>query len=103
MNSEPSESSMPAELLFSSEQEQDRDRVAASLRTIADRLEAGEPVTFTAGDQSETLRPAERTTLEITITENTDPGTTDSELRLEFALEWDEEIDDETDGVFTIT
>lgn len=41
---------MPEEVLFKFEQEMDRSDIAASLRTVADSLEAGEPISLEAAD-----------------------------------------------------
>jgi len=43
---------MPEEVLFESEQDMDRGEVASYLRTIADRLEDGDPVSLESGGDS---------------------------------------------------
>ena len=41
---------MPEEVLFESENRQARAEIASYLRTVADKLDAGEPITLKAGD-----------------------------------------------------
>jgi amphi-Trp domain-containing protein len=58
---------MPEEVLFETEQSQSRSEIADALQRVADKLRAGEPITFSAGDQSVTLDPPERPTFEVKV------------------------------------
>jgi len=80
---------MPETVLFETEQTQSRGEIADALRRVADKLEAGESITFSAGDQSVTLDPPARPTFEIKV-EREGPTDAPGELELEFELEWDE-------------
>jgi len=75
---------MPEEVLFETEQRTDRPDVADYLRSVADRLEAGDPVTLRAGGESITLDPPATPTFEVKAERE------GSELSVEFELEWDE-------------
>lgn len=81
---------MPEEVLFKSERTENRADVAATLRTVADKLEAGEELTFTAGDQSVNVSPPDRPTFEVKIERETSKRGGPGELSVEFELEWDE-------------
>jgi len=80
---------MPEEVLFESESAQSRSDVAAYLRRVADSLEAGNPITLRAGDQSVTMDPPSRPTFEVKA-EREGPADGSGELSVEFELEWDE-------------
>ncbi|GGC46947.1 hypothetical protein GCM10007209_05710 [Haloferax sulfurifontis] len=41
---------MPEEVLFKSENRQTRAEIASYLRAVADKLDAGEPITLKSGD-----------------------------------------------------
>jgi len=81
---------MPEEVLFESEGERDRAEIAAYLRRVADNLEAGDPITLSAGEQSVTMAPPERPTFEVKA-EREGPADAPGELSVEFELEWDED------------
>jgi len=76
------------EVLFETESTQSRADIAALLRTVADRLEAGDPVTLSSGDESVTLDPPARPTFEVKAERETEGSGT--ELSVEFELEWPE-------------
>ncbi|SDX72982.1 amphi-Trp domain-containing protein [Halobellus clavatus] len=80
---------MPEEVLFESESAQDRAAIASYLRDVAAKLEAGEEVSLTAGDQSVTLSPPERPTFEVKA-EREGPAGGQGELSIEFEIEWNE-------------
>lgn len=82
-------SDMPEEILFSTEERMDRSDIAATLRTVADKLDTGDPITLTAGDQSVTLDVPPSPTFEVKAERETGDGP--AELSVEFELEWDEE------------
>lgn len=80
---------MPEEVLFESESTQSRSEIAAYLRTVADSLEAGDPITLSSGDQSVTMEPPARPTFELKA-EREGPADSPGELSIELELEWDE-------------
>jgi amphi-Trp domain-containing protein len=84
---------MPEEVLFEVERTQDRAEIADMLRSVADKLDAGESITLTAGDQSVTMDPPARPTFEIKAERETSSGGGPGELSIEFELEWDENGD----------
>ncbi|WP_435076930.1 amphi-Trp domain-containing protein [Halococcus sp. AFM35] len=90
---------MPEEVLFETERSMDRGDIAAYLRTVADRLDAGEEIALEAGDQRVALAPPARPTFEVKAERETN-GTT--EMSVEFELEWDEGGADGDDGPLTI-
>ena len=93
---------MPEEVLFESESAQTRANVAAYLRTVADNLEGGEPITLRAGSESVTLAPPARPTFEVKA-EREGPAEGPGELSVEFELEWDEDAEgDGGDGTLEI-
>ena len=55
------------EVLFKTESMQSRAEIAESLRTVADRLDDGGEVTFSAGNQSQTLSVPARAEFEIQV------------------------------------
>lgn len=85
---------MPEIVLFESESKQSRSDIAAYLRKVAANLEAGEPITLRAGDQSETMTPPARPTFEVKA-EREGPADGPGELSIEFELEWDEGAESE--------
>lgn len=87
---------MPEVTLFESESTFTRAEIAAYLRSVADSLEAGEPITLKSGDQSVTVDPPGRVTFEVEV-EREGPRKGPGELSLEFELEWDE-ADSGSDG-----
>ena len=90
---------MPEELLFTTESTEDRGSIAASLRSVADKLESGEPVTLAAGGESLTLEVPPRATFEVKAERETGSGP--DELSVEFEIEWDD-VDDPTDASLSI-
>ena len=84
---------MPEEVLFEVERSQDRADIADTLRSVADKLDAGEAITLTAGEQSITLEPPTRPTFEIKAERETPSGGGPGELSVEFEIEWDENGD----------
>lgn len=79
---------MAEEILFEHETAQSRADVAAYLRTIADKLDAGETLTLQAGGQELTVEiPA---TLDFEVKAERETGEGPDELSVEFELEWTE-------------
>ena len=88
---------MPEKTLFVTESAEDRETIAAYLRTVADKLDSGEPITLRAGAEDVTLEVPARPTFEVKAERET--GSSGAELSVEFELEWDENGDGEpTDG-----
>lgn len=85
---------MPEEVLFETEQRLDRTEIAAHLRRVADALEAGEPISLSAGGQSIELDPPSRPGFEVKA-EREGPADGPGELSVEFELEWPEDADDD--------
>ena len=81
---------MPEEVLFEAERRQDRAAIADYLRTVADRLDDGQPITLGAGDRSVTVEPSARPTFEVKVERETARGESAGELSVEFEIEWDE-------------
>jgi amphi-Trp domain-containing protein len=81
---------VPEEVLFETENRTSRRDVAESLRTVAEKLELGEAVVLSAGDQSVTLDPPAEPTFEVKAERETSSGDGPAELSIEFELEWDE-------------
>jgi amphi-Trp domain-containing protein len=80
---------MPEEVLFKSESSQSREEIASYLRSVAEKLEQGDPITLKAGSESVTMTPPARTTFEVKA-EREGPAEGAGELSIEFELEWDE-------------
>ena len=80
---------MPEEVLFKSESPQSREAIASYLRSVADKLESGDAVTLTAGEQSVTMNPPAKPTFEVKA-EREGPADAPGELSVEFEIEWDE-------------
>jgi amphi-Trp domain-containing protein len=91
---------MPEEVLFETENKQSRTDIAAYLRTVADKLESGEPITLSAGSQSVTLEPPARPVFEVKAERETS-STDRTETSVEFELEW-KEGEDGDDGSLAI-
>jgi amphi-Trp domain-containing protein len=85
---------MPEEVLFQSEESKSRAEIASYLHRVAEKLDAGDDITLTAGEQSVTMTPPDRPTFEVKA-EREGPTGSPGELSIEFGIEWDE--DDETD------
>ena len=88
---------MPEDILFESESARTRAEIATYLRTVADRLDAGDAITLRAGDDTVTLDPPERPTFEVKA-EREGPTDGPGELSVEFELEWDEDSADDGSG-----
>jgi len=80
---------MPEEVLFESESAQPREDIATALRSVADRLDDGEPITLKAGEESVTVEPPARPTFEVEV-EREGPTDGPGEVSVEFEIEWDE-------------
>ncbi|MFC7154303.1 amphi-Trp domain-containing protein [Halomarina halobia] len=76
------------EILFKSERTESRSTVAEHLRAVADKLDAGEAITLSAGGDSVTLEVPERPVFEVKAERETGSGA--PELSVEFELEWHE-------------
>ncbi|ELY43623.1 MULTISPECIES: amphi-Trp domain-containing protein [Natronorubrum] len=83
---------MPEEVLFKFERQMERNEIADYLRTVADSLESGGPISLEAGGDSVTMTPPARPTFEIKAERETSSSAPDKpgELGLEFELEWKE-------------
>lgn len=88
------------EVLFKSENKEDRAAIARYLRTIAERLEAGDPLTLESGGESVTLDPPATATFEVKAEREVEGSET--ELSVEFEIEWDEG-DGGNDGSLSIS
>ncbi len=82
-------SRMPETVLFKTEQHSSRADVASYLRTVADRLDAGDAVSLESGEESITMDPPETVEFEVKA-EREGPADGPGELSLELELEWDE-------------
>lgn len=90
---------MPEEVLFESESDQLCTDVATYIRSIADRLEHGEEITLSEGDQEITLQPPEQATFEVTVEREGSEGEP-SDLSLGLDLEWPEDaLGEDHDGI----
>jgi len=88
---------MPEEVLFESESVQSREQIASYLRTVAENLESGDPITLTAGQESVTMAPPARPTFEVKA-EREGSAEESGELSVEFELEWDEDAPAGSEG-----
>ncbi len=88
---------MPETVLFESESDQSRADVAAYLRRVADRLDSGDAIALSAGDQSHTIDPPDVVEFEVKA-EREGPENGDGELSVEFELEWPENASGGTGG-----
>jgi amphi-Trp domain-containing protein len=88
---------MPEEILFESESRQSRGAIATYLRRVADRLDAGDAITLSAGEQSVRMEPPAEPTFEVKAERE---GLADGpgELSVEFEIEWDEREEGKADG-----
>lgn len=82
---------MPEEVLFEDERRQERGEIATYLRTVAAKLDGGEPITLAAGERSVTVEPPARPTFEVKVERETPRGGGPGELSIELELEWDED------------
>jgi amphi-Trp domain-containing protein len=76
------------EVLFETERRMSRAEIADLLRTVADNLDAGEPINLSAGESSYTVAVPSRPEFEVKVERET--GKSGSELSIEFEMEWDE-------------
>jgi amphi-Trp domain-containing protein len=90
---------MPEEVVFESETQMDRAEIASYLRQVADSLDAGDPITLSAGDQSTTVEPSARPEFEVKV-EREGPTGGPKDLSVEFEIEWPEDGGD--DGPLSI-
>jgi amphi-Trp domain-containing protein len=81
---------MPEEVLFESERVMQTTDVAGYLRTVAEKLEGGEAITLSAGDEELTMSPPGQVEFEVKA-EREGPANGRGELSVEFELEWDED------------
>lgn len=88
------------EVLFESEQRQDRAAIADYLRTVADRLDDGQTLSLSAGDQSVDLEVPDQPTFEVKAERETGSGGT--ELSVEFEIEWKEGESGDSGGDLSI-
>jgi amphi-Trp domain-containing protein len=95
---------MPETVLFESETKLSRADIATVLRDTADKLDAGDPVTLSVGDDSITLDPPATPTFEVKVERETKTGQDQGELSIEFELEWDERDSgaDATDATLSV-
>jgi amphi-Trp domain-containing protein len=87
---------MPEETLFKSETRMEKADVADYLRTVADKLDAGDDLVLSAGEQSTTLAVPGRPTFEVKVERESPRGGGPGELSLELELEWSEADGEET-------
>jgi len=92
---------MPEEVLFESERVMETTDVARYLRTVAEKLEAGDSITLSAGDEEYTVSPPKSVEFEVKA-EREGPASGPGELSVEFELEWDEDGGDRG-GEFSIS
>ena len=88
---------MPEETLFAFERDMTTAEVAEYLRTVADRLDAGEEFTLDSGTESVTLTPPGRIEFEVEVERETADSGGPGEIELELELEWDENGDETGD------
>lgn len=88
---------MPEEVLFETEGSQSRMEIAAYLRRVADKLEAGDAITLRSSEQSVTMTPPSRPTFEVKAEREGSTGSP-GELSIEFEIEWDEDGEDGGQG-----
>ncbi|WP_114576154.1 amphi-Trp domain-containing protein [Saliphagus sp. LR7] len=84
---------MPEDVLFEFERPMDRTEIADYLRTVADRLEAGDELAMEGGGESVSLSPPATPTFEVKAERETSSKGGPGELSVEFELEWDERED----------
>lgn len=86
---------MPEIVLFETENRRTREEIASYLRTVADNLEAGEPITLQSGEESVTVEPPAEPTFEVKV-EREGPKGGPHERSIELELEWDESDSDDS-------
>jgi amphi-Trp domain-containing protein len=87
---------MPEETLFEFERDMTAAEVANYLRTVADKLDAGDEFTLESGGDSVTLAPPGRVEFKVEVERETSKSGK-SEIELELELEWDEDATDDGD------
>ncbi|QLH79068.1 amphi-Trp domain-containing protein [Halosimplex rubrum] len=85
-------------VLFEDERRLTRTDVASYLRTIADRLETGEPLTLETAADSVTVDVPREVEFEVKV-EREGPAEAAGELGLELELEWDEDAETAGDSL----
>jgi len=83
------------DVLFEHERRQSRSDAASVLRDVADKLDAGDPVTLSAGGESVTMEMPANPTFEVKVERETNGST---ELSIEFELEWEDGREGESPG-----
>lgn len=83
---------MPEEVIFEVESDNSRAEVAAYLRTVADKLDDGGPITLSSGGDSVTLDPPSTVEFEVKA-EREGPTGGSGDLSIELELEWPEDGD----------
>jgi amphi-Trp domain-containing protein len=86
---------MTGEIFFADKRTVGRTDVATHLRTIADRLEAGGPLTLEAGTDSVPVEIPAQVSFEVTV-ERESPDDDPGDLSLELELQWDENASDDS-------
>ncbi|MFP9192547.1 amphi-Trp domain-containing protein [Natronosalvus vescus] len=94
---------MPEEVLFKFEQQMNAAEIADYLRSVADRLEAGDDLTLESGSETVTMSPPGRPTFEVKAERETPSSGGPGELSVEFELEWDEAGGDDGEGDGTLS
>ncbi len=92
---------MPEEILFENEQYLDRSAVASYLRTVADRLDAGDPISLESGGDTVSLDVPATVEFEVKV-EREGPADGSGELGFELEMEWDENAGDGVDDGLAI-
>jgi amphi-Trp domain-containing protein len=92
---------MTETVLFETERMSSLADVATYLRTVADKLGDGEPVTLESGGDSVTLDPPDTVEFEVKAEHEGPEGA--GELSLELELEWDENASSDGDGSLNIS
>jgi amphi-Trp domain-containing protein len=92
---------MPEEILFENEQYLDRSAVASYLRTVADRLDEGNPISLKSGGESVSVAVPSTVEFEVTV-EREGPADGSGEIGFELELEWDEKAAEAADDGLSI-
>lgn len=93
---------MPEDVLFETESKESRESIAAYLRDIANKLEAGGDITLNAGSQTLTMAVPARPTFEVKAEREYSRGGGNEELSLELELEWKEGAETEGDTSLSV-
>ncbi|MDY6765604.1 MAG: amphi-Trp domain-containing protein [Halobacteria archaeon] len=88
---------MPEEVLFKSENVQNREEIAHYLQAVADKLRKGEEINLKSRNESISISPPKRITFEVKVERERPTGGGEGEMSAEFELEWKEGEKDETD------